>query len=186
MMQYERKYGFYTDHNKAFDSIAAIEMVLKYAPLLFDFQHFDVLQNLLKNCRRIEKDTSENFGDKLAEAQARMWDNHRLWDHVERNPDTRQDELRRILGGNQDQWRSVAEEWETMGLLRRTPEGGSCRLALVTSMEELVRGKCPSCGNVVEASKALLLEQLPCPKCRVTGLFVILPTESDAMRRACS
>ena len=36
MMQYERKY-----ENAEFDTIPAIEMVLKYAPLLLDFESLD-------------------------------------------------------------------------------------------------------------------------------------------------
>lgn len=174
MMQYERRY-----ESKEFDSIQGIDMILKYAPLLLDFNSLDTLETLLKNYRRIDKNTSESLADKLAKARVLMWDTHRLWDHLERNPETRQDGLRRVLGGDQDQWRSVANAWEKMGLLRRTPEGGSYRLALSTRMGELVSAKCPSCGGVVNAPKAMFLEKLACPECRTTVLFVILSTETS-------
>jgi len=183
MMQYEQKYGFYADQNKAFESISAIEIVLKYAPLLFDLQNLEALGNLLNNFRRIERDTSQDLHDKLDAARARMWNGHRLWNHLEQNPETRQDELRRILGGDQDLWRTVAEGWDAIGVLRRTPVGGSYRLAFVTKMDELVKAKCPSCGLIAEAAKATFLEPTVCSKCHTTSLFVILLAESDALRR---
>jgi len=174
MMQYERRYG-----DKEFTSIQGIDMILKYAPLLFDFPSLDTLQTLLKDYRRIEKNTSENLGDKLADARERMWEVHRLWDYLEMNPGTRQDGLRKALGGDQGRWRSVAEAWEKMGLLRRTPEGGSYRLALATRMGEVVPGKCPSCGHVTSAPKAMFIEALSCPECKTEGMFVLLTGEVE-------
>jgi hypothetical protein len=41
-------------------------------------------------------------------------------------------------------------------------------------MGELVRGKCPECGNVDEAPKAMFLEQVACPQCRARVVFVLL------------
>ncbi|MHC4696999.1 MAG: hypothetical protein ACYTFA_09670 [Planctomycetota bacterium] len=170
MMQYERRY-----EEKEFDGIKAIDMVLKYAPLVLDFHSLDKLESLLKNQRRIEKNTSESLAERLTQARALMWDAHRMWDHLEQHGEARQDKLSRILGGEQDKYRSVAETWEKMGLLQRTPEGGSYRLALSTRMGEVVSGKCPSCGAVAEAPKSMFLEEMRCPDCRVKVLFVLLP-----------
>ena len=150
MMQYERKYG-----DRDFDSIEAIDLVLRYAPLLLDSSALAKLESLLKTQRRIDKNTSESLADKLAKAESRIWDAHKLWDYLEGHAETRQDELRQILGGDQDEWRSTAEAWEKMRLARRTPEDRSYRLALSTRMGEVVSGKCPSCGAVAEAPKSL-------------------------------
>ncbi len=169
MMQYERKYD-----DAEFQSVAAIEMSLRYAPFLLDFKTLDNLDSLLKDCRRIERNTSEALKDKLGQARARMWENHQLWDYLEKNPGTRQDHLRRILGGDQDQWRSTVERWERMCLLRRIPDGESYRLALATRMDEVILTKCPSCGEVVEGPKAMFLEDIVCPECETSVVFVIL------------
>ena len=179
MMQYERKYG-----DREFSSIKAIDLILKYAPLLLDAASLERVEELLKGCRRLEKRTSESLADNLAQARALMWDAHRLWDHLELHPEARQDELRRVLGGDQDQWRSIAEAWQRMGLLRRTPEAGSYRLALCTRMGGIVSAKCPACGSVTEAPKAMFLEELTCPECKAKASFVILVTESGAHRRS--
>jgi hypothetical protein len=175
MMQYDRKYL-----NREFTTIPAIEMILKYAPLLLAFLTLDILEDLLKTYKRIERDTSDDMGDKLAKSRARMWDNHRLWGHLENHPDVMQDDLREALGGDQGYWRSVAEGWEKMGLLRRIPEGASYRLALLTRMGQVVSGKCSSCGDIAQAPKAMFLEEMTCPKCRTAVQFVILSTVVDS------
>jgi len=169
MMQFGRRY-----EEKEFVSIKGIEMILKYAPLLLDFHSLDKLEALLKGCRRIERNTSDCLVDRLSEARALMSDAHRLWDHLERQPGVRQDTLRQSLGGNQDQWRSMAEAWEKMGLLRRQPQGRSYKLAISTRMAEVVPAKCPSCGFIANAPKAMFLEPLPCSQCGTKGVFVIL------------
>ncbi len=175
MMQYERKYN-----DSEFASIRGIDMILKYAPLLLDFTNLDKLKDLLKNFRRIEKNTSDSLDDRLSQARSRMWISHQLWNHIEQNPETRQSKLRQTLGGDQNQWRSIADAWEKMGLLRRTQEDGSCRLALTTRMGELIQGKCSSCGEVVEAPKAMFLEKTACPNCRKIVFFVILSPKTES------
>lgn len=175
MMQYERRF-----QDRELVRIEGIDMVLEYAPLLLDFRSLDKLQSLLKNYRRIDKNTSESLVDKLAKARSLMWDAHHMWDYLEQHADARQNELHRILGGEQDQWRSVAEAWEKMGLLHRMPEGKSYCLALSTRMGEVVSAKCSSCGAVAEAPKAMFFEELACPNCRATVLFVILSKEATA------
>ena len=178
MMQFERKY-----ENREFTSIESIELVLRYAPLLLDSQSLDRLASLLKSQRRIDKNTSVSLDDKLAKARAQIWDAHKLWEYLEGHPDTRQDELRQILGGEQEEWRSAAEAWEKMGLVRRTPEGRSYRLALSTRMGEIVSGKCPSCGAVAEAPKAMFLEELTCQYCQASGVFVILSRRAPSTNK---
>ena len=169
MMQYERKY-----EEKEFDNVEGISMVLAYAPLLLDSESLDRLEILLKDQRRIDRNTSESVKEQLAKARALLWDAHRMWNQLERHPATRQDELPRILGGKKGQWRSVAEEWEKMGLLRRTPEGRSYRLDFSTRMDEVVLAKCPSCGVVAKARKTRFLNVQACPSCRSEVMFVIL------------
>ncbi len=175
MMRYERKY-----QDKEFASVPAIDLILKYAPLLLDFASLDKLEKLLKDCRRIEKNTSDTLAVKLAAARALIWDAHSLWDHLERNLDSRQDELRKLLGGKQQRWRGMAEAWEKMGLLRREPEAGTYRLTLLTRLGEIVSVKCPACGNVAEAPKVMCWEETPCPRCQARVLFVILSTRRAA------
>jgi hypothetical protein len=169
MMQYERRF-----EDREFDSVEAIDLVLKYAPVLLDYKSLDAIERLLKTQRRIERDTSADVGEQLAGARRLLWDAHRMWDRLEYAGDTRQDELQELLGGSQARWRSIAEAWEKMGLVRRTPEGRSYRLSLLTRMGEVVPGKCPACGKVAEAPKAMFLEVTGCCACGQKVGFVLL------------
>lgn len=174
MMQYRRRY-----EDESFESVQAIEIVLRYAPLLLDATSLDTLEELLKTRRRLEKNTSDSLADKLAEARERLWANHRLWDHLEWHPNARQDELRQVLGGEQDYWQTVASAWEAMQLLIREPEGRSYRLNLATRMGAVVPAKCSACGETVEAPKGMLLENSPCPHCDTTTEFVFVATTGN-------
>lgn len=169
MMQFERRY-----EKKEFASVVAIDIVLRYAPLLLDSKSLDTLESLLRESKRIERITSDDMGEKLATAREQMWLNHRLWSHLEATPGARQDELRQVLGGEQHYWRDVSEIWAKMGLLKRQPDGGSYRLNFSTRMGELTHGKCPACGKVVEAPKAMFFDDLTCPQCRTSAAFVLV------------
>ena len=176
MMQYARCY-----EKTEFDSIEAIDLVLKYAPLLFDYETLDTLESMLKTQRRIERDTAADMGDKLLKARSLMWDAHRMWNHIEEHFDIKQDELRAALGSEQTRWRSIAELWENMGLLQRRADGASYRLAFITRLGQVVSAKCPSCGGFADAPKATWLERTACPHCKTGVFFVILgkPEQSD-------
>lgn len=173
MMQYERRY-----EDREFDTVESIDLVLKYAPLLLDFRSLDRLESLLKTYRRIDKNTSGSMADKLTHARNEMWDAHRLWSYLERHPDTLQSQLAQVLGRDQAQWRSAAETWEAMGLLRRTPADRSYTLALSTRMGQVVQAKCPSCGAVADGPKAMFFEVLSCPDCQASVSFVLLNNQA--------
>ena len=71
------------------------------------------------------------------------------------------------------------EAWEKMGLVERTPEpqGNSYRVALATRMGQVISAKCPSCGEIAQAPKAMFLEPTPCPHCNSAESFVFLVAE---------
>src|SRR4051812_48644709 len=67
MVQYARRYA-----PREFDSFAAIDLVLKYAPLLLDAELLSRVEHLLDECKRIEKATAVDDRAMLAEARARL------------------------------------------------------------------------------------------------------------------
>jgi len=177
MLQYERKYG---DGEPA--SVAAIDLVLRHAPELLDYKSLDSLAELLADRKRIDTYTVSSLTEKLSVARERLAAAHQLWDHIERVHECRQDELRSQLGGSQEDWRALAEGWERMGLLDRVPAGRSYHLEFTTRLNAVVHGKCPSCGKMAEAPKAMFLEELTCPSCEDRQMFVIQsddPTATD-------
>jgi hypothetical protein len=178
MMRFERKY-----EQAAFTSLPCVELVLKYAPLVFHVASLDQLDSLLREKRSVERHTSDDIGTKLEEATALMRAAHLLWDHVERNPESRQDQLRQRLGGNQEQWRWLAERWEAMGLFHRTQDQGSCCLRLVTRLDDRVKAKCGACGAIASGHKSSFLAEQVCPGCKVTAMFVIRDDNAQTQER---
>jgi predicted RNA-binding Zn-ribbon protein involved in translation (DUF1610 family) len=170
MMQFAHRY----ENHESWASVESIDYVFRFAPILFEAQHINRLADLFKSQKRIQKNVTTNLAQSLAKAQTLLHDAYRLWNHLESQGTSRQDDLRTTLGGDQDQWRWMAETWERIGIVRRVPENQSYRLQLVTRLDEVIRGKCPNCGVVGKATKLRLLDSLECPKCRATGFFVLL------------
>lgn len=167
MLRYGKRY-----QKVEFDSIEAIDIVLDYAPLLFDIESLDAVESLMASHRRFERQTVHSIADHTAEARTLMWQAHRVWDHLERHGQVREDELRGIVGDGR--WRAIAGTWERMGVLSRNNDGETSCLELSTRMGQVVSAKCPSCGGVAEAPKAMFLEEMQCPQCHAGGLFVLL------------
>ncbi len=155
-MQYERKY-----EDAEFNSVAAIDLVLRYAPLLFHAEGLDRVALLLKQNKRIEKLTAADMAQRLAAARQRMWENHRLFALIEAQPQLRQD--------------------QRIGLLERVPDRPSYRLAFVTRMGQVVPAKCPSCGRVAHAPKAFFLEPMDCPECGAAATSFVLLAQDTAV-----
>ncbi len=177
MMQYERRFN-----QKEFTTIEAIDVVLEYAPLLFDIQSLCELEKLLKGSRRIEKNTTEVLKERLVEARSMTWEAYHLWEQLESRGEVRLDVLQDSLEREANRWHHVAFAWEQMGIIERQPEVNSDRFALRTRMDALTLAKCPKCGVVVRAAKAKFLREQSCPKCKTKHLFVILvkkPADSD-------
>lgn len=139
-----------------------------------DSASLEQLDTLLLERKRIDKNASDDLADELSVAVAQLWDCRRLWRHLEANPCARQDALRRTLGGDQETWRAIAESWEQLGLLMRTPEGGSYRLEFRTRMDNPITAKCGLCGVIVKGAKSKLLEPRTCPKCKSPSEFTLL------------
>jgi hypothetical protein len=170
MMQFEHRF----EGRDSWTTIESIDYVLCYSPLTFEKQYLDRLAILIKSQRRIQKNMTTDLTQSIAKAISIMHDAYRLWNHIEVHDDVRQDDLRKTLGGDQDQWRWIAETWVKMGIVHRIPESHSYRLQLVTRLNDQIRGKCPHCGVIGKATKHRLLDAIECPKCHVQSAFVLL------------
>jgi predicted Zn-ribbon and HTH transcriptional regulator len=175
MMRYERKYS-----DKDFESVRAIDLILKYAPLLFDLSALDEIQALLDDTRLVEKHTSHNLADKLDAAREFIWQAHGLWDYLEKNPNCRMDELSKVGARNENTCESLIRTWGEMNLVHVELEGRTCRLRLSTMMNEMVRAKCPECGHIQRAAKSIWLTPKRCPACTSSVLFVMLQESSTS------
>lgn len=163
MMQFDRRYG----KKSQFYSIDTIDFVLKYAPLLFDYESLDQLENLLKTRRRIAKNTAADVVEALASARTQMWDAHRLWTLIEQAGQVTVNDLK-----NEPPLRSVANSWRKIGLIRHAENDKS--QVFVSRLDDKVRVKCPWCGAFGSGTKVKLLEAITCPRCQQNVFFVLL------------
>jgi hypothetical protein len=169
MMQFERKY-----EKMDLVHLEGVEIVLALAPYLLDFQSLAQLDGFLKSQRRIEKNTSADLAENVARSHALMQQAYELWNYLESASESTQGRLNENWERDQVNWRSIAQTWEAMGLIRRSPEGGPNGFVLATQMQSHSLGKCSACGAIGKAAKAKFLDKMNCPKCKQTAFFVIL------------
>jgi hypothetical protein len=172
MIQYANKYN-----NQRFMNIKSIDYILEYAPLRFDFEGLERLKNINKLHKRIQISLDINIQDKITESQNLMYAAHQLWNYLENHPQALQNQLTKCLGSKQNQWNSIIKMWDKMGLIIRKKEGDTYNLDLRTRMGGLTFGKCPNCGCVQEAPKAMLLESTKCPDCGELVSFILRPSK---------
>ena len=70
MMQFERNYEHKDREDKDHEKIEAIDIVLRFAPMLFEHELLNKLEDMLKNQRRIDRNTTEDLSVKHARANA--------------------------------------------------------------------------------------------------------------------
>ncbi|HEV2970555.1 MAG TPA: hypothetical protein VGY55_11345 [Pirellulales bacterium] len=173
MMQFERKY-----EEGTFSNIDGLELVLRYAPLLFDFESLDKLETLLKIQRRIVKNSAGDLPERLGSARELMWVAHRIWNEIERRPQPLQPPTIRGSAKENDRSTAVTDAWEKMRLLHWCSDGTSYHLAFSTQMDRAAFAKCPVCGAVAKGPKRVFLDEVKCPKCSGSVTFVILAREN--------
>lgn len=170
MMQFERRYN-----EKDFYGIDAIDLVLRYAPLILSLEKLDRLDELLRERKRIEKHTEEDVTAKVVAARQQVSQNHRLWCYLEANPGTRQNDLVERLGGRKRDWDQVIQGWLKMSLVTADCNDGFTKLSLRTRMGQVVKARCPCCGCISEGPKGIFLDSTRCLECHQDVLFVIKP-----------
>jgi hypothetical protein len=155
--------------SRKLDAVPAIEAVLFYAPLVFDYRSINALGDLLRSFKRVDNYFDRTLGERLETARKRMWENHRLWSQLDSAGHLSESDVR---PQGRAPWASL-NEWEKMGVVVSTSLGVSGCFQLTTRMGEMVFAKCSSCGRTSEGPKAAFLEPTRCDACRSTSSFVI-------------
>lgn len=168
MLQFMSRY----QDKKEVPTVESVEIVLEYAPLLFDNESLDRLTDLLKTQRRIEKNTSKVLSESLSAARSLMWDAYHLWNYLENHGVISHKELGEKSASQHQHWQAIVKKWIKMGIVHRNTSKDT---VLVTRMDEKVRGKCPSCGATGTSTKMKLLQAIQCPRCNSVASFVLLP-----------
>ena len=101
----------------------------------------------------------------LAAAGERLGNGHKLWSYLYQHGEVMQSELRTRIGGDQDEWRAIADGWAGLGIIDRVPRLNSYLLSLATRLGQVVTARCPACGQTAEAPKSMFFEPVKCSAC---------------------
>lgn len=174
MMQFERKYLDLGETN-----VDAIEIVLEYAPFLFEFTVLDELEALLQSNRKIVRNASDDLESRLAHSRTKMSAARRLWNLLEENLAIAEEDIVFSLDGTHSEWHSIIKVWVSMGVICRTKRQEFWYVALATNMNAESKAKCPSCGAIAKGAKHHFLNEIVCPNCslKVTFVFSIEPAK---------
>lgn len=165
MLKFERKY-----EHAEFESVPCIDLVLKYAPLLFDWTALTELGTLLRGRKSIDRIASDDLASRLSEALVVFREAHQVWNELENASVADAAKVSIATAIDPRRRKALIDAWVSMKLVRR--EGGATRIA--TDPDERVRAKCPGCGVVVGGLMFDVLSDQECPRCKGRHVFCIL------------
>ena len=151
--------------------IETFDLVLDYAPPLFDWQRLDRLKTLIEEKRGTTKQAVAGYPPKIDAANVVLQLSRVLWDHYEMgkvdlpvtdlvNPRVARTRFAEILAF-----------WLETGLAAMQAE--IPRIFLVTVLSEPWKAVCIACGNVDVAPKREFFDSRRCPFCMADSIFVL-------------
>lgn len=154
------------------NELHGISLVLRYAPMLFDYEVLSRLEQFLAGKRRITKSSASDLNADLAEARAVMLRARVVWDELERQRDWPADALRQKFSGSAEEWRHMIDTWKLSNAILTFSIKGSMLFSLATRMDDPIVAKCPNCGRPDRRTKSESLAPGRCQYCRRDGIFV--------------
>lgn len=172
MMQHEQK-----QNDRQFETIETIEIVLNYAPALFDTESLASLAKILKTQKRIDKHATDDLAAKTKTALEIIAVAHKIWNELENN---NLYDLPQLLVHVDSEYRERIEEivqiWTSLGYVQLRQQANKLFPTIPLPQEVMMKGKCPHCGVVVNGKKYHFWRANNCPKCRTESFFVIVAT----------
>lgn len=167
-------------NNPAFGvrNLDGIELVLRYAPLVFDEGMLNQAEEFLKSKRRVAKESPVDLVAAIESARERLWLAYAIWDQLEREERCSLSALETRHRDCRSDLRLTLLVWESLNIVRRWHSGdtdwiGFCSWALGTTA-----AKCPGCGVVARHARRAIHEETMCHSCRHRGRFVRVADES--------
>lgn len=152
--------------------VFGIEIVLQYAPLLFDAGALVRLEDFCIEKRRILKSFGYNFDPDVICSRQLMKRAQMLWSELERRNQWPSENLRQTFSGDDEEWEQLVGIWTSMNAVVHKSIQGVLHLSLATQMDALTSGKCPRCGTTTTLTKAQMLDRSTCPGCAAIEVFV--------------
>ncbi len=165
MIQYERKY-----EDKENPSHPTIKAVLTFAPVVFGWKAIDEVEALLNSTRRIEKNSNEDWRQRIADSRQLQKRALHLWSSML----SQETYLPEAIEVSRKDRQFILKSWEEMGFTTTSGSVAENVLVLASSKMERTRAKCMHCGEVAVSTKEKFLSEVKCPRCSMLTLFVML------------
>jgi hypothetical protein len=162
-------------------TIEGISLVLRYAPVLLDFDRLNQLEEFLSGRRRIIKAWPGDIFHDLTHARLRMMRAHALWDRIERDSSCDGSQLEREFATAHDDFSGTISTWSALQLVRCNTISGNLIVTLGGWADEYATLKCPHCGGVGALHKSAIFDETQCPRCTRYTKFVYI---SEGRRRS--
>ena len=154
---YQRRYR--RDERPA---LPAIDLLLRYAPAVFDGPALDALESWWVGAKRAGKKRYPDLPADLAASRRAMRLAARLWDDLdEPSPPAPADPWAAAIVG----------AWVAMGAASPGPGGGAVRH--VSHPRAPTEAVCPNCGGLRRAGLSDLLDPVTCGRCGRASVFVL-------------
>lgn len=151
-----------------------ILLVLLYAPLVFDVETLDRLEEWLEANRRVVKHSTTDLFEGVVQARDTMWRAHKLWDHLERHGQCEIAALEERFSSTEFDFRKALAIWQSMQIVRCTTTNGAPLVRLGAWADERLTLKCPSCGTVAPLARSAVYKETSCPRCTKPVVFVMV------------
>jgi hypothetical protein len=172
-MKYERKY-----EHRTFSSIGCIDLVLEYAPPLFDIDSLNELEWLLKDDRSIDRAATDDLAARLLEARNQIAKNLKAWRLLDAG-DVEPRILRRDAAITNPECARLLLVWTSIGCATRSSVDGLEVVKLQSLSARRLQAECSECGTVCVDKGAAFLDDCPCPRCATRTYFVIRTELND-------
>jgi hypothetical protein len=154
-----------------FPPLTPLDVVLTYAPPLFERTVLESLVDWLRASRRILAAHPTNYWD-LANAALAQEDAVRTaWNEIARQPGVVLADLLARLPVIRSGIERTLPIWETLGIVVCQRHGLDTRLCLRTRLDEEIEAVCPACGVRGRGKKEILWRNTTCKKCGASGHY---------------
>lgn len=161
------------DINPEVPSLRCINVVCKYAPLLFERDCLARVHDFITSNRALAKYDGDYLG-KVEMAIEQQETARILWNGIAAKPGFLQRNIRKQLGLDRDTVVAILGVWEELGVVCRTKSRGSYRIDFPSRLDAVTDGCCPKCGIRGKARKELFLKPVTCRKCGFQGFYHII------------
>lgn len=150
-----------------------VEIIGRYAPVRLHREAVDAVRSLVKERRRIERESSESIADYMDQAEEVLFGVYRALSSFGHRRALEESVFLRALEGSSGESKNTLELLLASGVVSRS-DAGAEELRIESRLGERWIAACFECGvSVIGAKREFFVMQV-CPRCSVESDFVLI------------